>query len=91
MSGSFTPYSKHSSVNTTGRPLSSLCLPQHQNYHEQEDHEQQNSLNNNQGQVTFMLHRNDPISPQMSRDMAVLECAGCDQSSQCHTNKFMGD
>lgn len=60
MSGSFSPCSKHSSVNTTGRPLSFPC---NQDYHEQQDHEQQNPVNNSQGQVTFMLHRNDPISP----------------------------
>lgn len=91
MSGSVASYSKHSSVNTTGRPLSSLCLPQHQDYHEQQDHEEQNPQNNSQGQVTFMLHRNDPISPQMSRDMALLGCVGCDQPSQRHTKEFMGD
>lgn len=91
VSGSFTPYSKRNSVNTTGRPHISLCLPQHHDYHKQQDHEQQNALNNSQGQMTLMLHRNDPISPRMSRDMALLGCAGCDQPSQCHTKKFMGD
>lgn len=58
----FAPYSKHSSVNITVRPHISLCLPQHQDYHEQH-HQQQNPLNNSQDQVTLMLHSMIPFHP----------------------------